>query len=151
MTELSVSGQDLHELVRSRLAERDIRYTGGRREVVKAMLRATGPRSAADLCDRIDGVPLSSLYRTLTVLDEVGVVQKHHDADGVARFELAEWLAGHHHHVVCLGCGLVEDVELGAESERLLDEVASELARSAGFGLEGHVLEVEGLCAGCRT
>lgn len=144
-----MSQADMHEMIRRRLAEHDIRYTGGRRAVIEAIEGSNGPQSAAELDQRITSVPLSSIYRTLLVLEEVGVLRKHHDADGLARFELAEWLAGHHHHVVCVGCGMVEDVELAKRAERVLDDLAEDLAQRAGYRLAGHVLEVEGTCRNC--
>lgn len=118
--------------------------------MIRALQRATGPQSASELHRRLRSVPLSSIYRTLTVLDEAGVLQKHHDAGGLARFELAEWLAGHHHHVVCRECGAVEDVELSSDAEKILDELAGGLGRQAGYRVDGHVLEVEGSCGVCR-
>lgn len=141
---------ELHEAVRRRLAEHHIRYTTGRQSVVTALVRLDGPESAADLHRRMN-VPLSSLYRSLTVLDETGVLEKHHDADGLARFELAEWLTGHHHHLVCVDCGTVEDVELDPAAEELLERLAVQAARASGYHQTGHNLEVEGLCQSCRT
>lgn len=143
-------GTELHEFVRRRLAERDVRYTTGRQALITTLVRLTGPESAADLHQLVN-VPLSSLYRSLTVLDEAGVLEKHHNADGLARFELAEWLTGHHHHLVCVDCGEVEDVELAADEETLIDELAAAVAEKTGFQMTGHNLEVEGICAACRT
>jgi Fe2+ or Zn2+ uptake regulation protein len=151
MAASQLSASDIHDEVRRRLAENEARYTGGRHAVIKALQRVNGPQSAADLHKRVESVPLSSLYRSLTVLDEAGVLRKHHDIDGLARFELAEWLTGHHHHVVCVDCGVVEDVELNQKAETMLDELAALLADAAGYELGGHVLEVEGLCGTCRT
>lgn len=145
----SIETTELHESVRRRLAEHEIRYTSGRRAVVTTMVRLAGPESAAELHRRMD-VPLSSLYRSLTVLDEAGVLVKHHDAGGLARFELAEWLSGHHHHLVCIDCGAVEDVELSQGNESALERLASAMAAGAGYDLTGHNLEVEGLCPQCR-
>lgn len=145
----SIETTELHESVRRRLAEREIRYTSGRKAVVTTMVRLAGPESAAELHRRMD-VPLSSLYRSLTVLDEAGVLVRHHDADGLARFELAEWLSGHHHHLVCIHCGAVEDVELSDRNERTLQRLASAMSIEAGYDLTGHNLEVEGLCQQCR-
>jgi Fur family transcriptional regulator, ferric uptake regulator len=151
MAGTKISPSDVHEEVRSRLATHEIRYTGGRQAVIKALQRVNGPQSAADLHKRVKSVPLSSLYRSLTVMDEAGVLRKHHDADGLARFELAEWLTGHHHHVVCVECGKVEDVELDKKAEKMLDQLAETLATAAGYQLDGHVLEVEGVCGSCQT
>jgi Fur family ferric uptake transcriptional regulator len=142
---------EIHDVVKRRLAEHDVRYTGGRRAVVVAMHQSSGPRSAAELAERLEDVPLSSLYRTLTILDDAGVVERHHDAEGVARFELAEWIAGHHHHVVCQMCGLVEDVDVDAASEIAVAELVGRLAERAGFEAKSHVLEVVGVCARCRS
>ncbi|CAN5900968.1 Fur family transcriptional regulator [soil metagenome] len=150
MSTATMKPAELHESVRRCLAERDIRYTNGRRVVVTTMVRLGGPESAAELHRRMSGIPLSSLYRSLTVLDEAGVLDKHHDLDGLARFELAEWLTGHHHHLVCLDCGTVEDVELNDEAEALLDRLAGQLAADAGYEVAGHNLEVEGVCRSCQ-
>lgn len=140
---------ELHESVRRHLAEREIRYTRGRQSIITTLLRLAGPESAADLHGRVD-VPLSSLYRSLTVLDEAGVLVRHHDADGLARFELAEWLTGHHHHLVCVSCGTVEDFEPGEGAEAKLADLARRVGEEAGYNVTGHNLEVEGLCRQCR-
>jgi Fe2+ or Zn2+ uptake regulation protein len=146
-----MSDSEIDEVIKRRLAERDVRYTGGRRSVVRAMHQSSGPRSAAELAERLEDVPLSSLYRTLTILDEAGVVERHHDPGGVARFELAEWIAGHHHHVVCQVCGLVEDVDVDAAAEIAVSELVGRLAERAGFEAKSHVLEVLGVCSRCRS
>ncbi|MDP3983555.1 MAG: Fur family transcriptional regulator [Acidimicrobiia bacterium] len=142
---------DIQREIRQHLNDRDIRYTTGRRAVIKALQRAGGPRSAAELRARLRSVPLSSLYRSLAVHEGAGILRKHHDADGLARFELAEWLGGHQHHLVCSDGGLMEDVELGEESELALDQLAARIANSQNYQLAGHVIEVEGICPGCRS
>lgn len=145
----TATSAELHEAVRRHLADRHIRYTTGRQSVVTALVKVDGPESAAELHDRMR-VPLSSLYRNLTVLDEAGVLERHHDADGLARYELAEWLGGHHHHLICVDCGTVEDVELGEDAETTLDEIARRAARRSGYRATGHNLEIEGVCPSCR-
>jgi Fur family ferric uptake transcriptional regulator len=142
---------DLHDAVRRRLAEDDVRYTGGRKAIVAALGTAGGPQSAADLHRLVAGVPLSSLYRSLTVLDEAGVLKRNHDADGLARFELAEWLGGHHHHITCVECGAVEDVRLEGEEERLLAAVIQAMGDRTGYIVRDHELELEGACPSCRS
>jgi Fur family ferric uptake transcriptional regulator len=148
--EVDVRSADLHEAVRRRLADHRVRYTRGRQSVVTALVRLEGPEPAADLHRRMN-LPLSSLYRSLTILDEAGVLEKHHDADGLARFELAEWLTGHHHHLVCVNCGTVEDVQIDRRSEEVLERLARRAAEEAGYQQTGHNLEVEGLCQTCQA
>lgn len=94
-------------------------------------------------------MPLSSIYRTLAVLAEHGVASPHHSRDGVTRYELAEPLQDHHHHVVCLACGRIEDVELDRQAETRLRELAAQVAGAASYSVSDHSLEIEGLCAEC--
>ena len=145
----AVASQELHEEVRRRLAEHDIRYTGGRQAVVRTLQRVEGPQSAADLHKRVRSIPLSSLYRSLMVLADVGILSKHHDSDGLARFELAEWLMGHHHHMVCTSCGRVEDIEPSSDVETAIRRLIDDLASSVDYQVEDHVLEVSGICPAC--
>lgn len=136
--------------IRERLTVRGIRYTSGRQAVVGELQASGGPLSAAEIGDRLSGqVPVSSLYRSLAVLEEVGVLQTYHAGGGVTRYELAEWLNGHHHHLVCMTCGRVEDMEISASFEQRLDGLAREVASDSGFRPTGHTLEIEGRCRFC--
>jgi len=137
--------------IEEKLAETGVRYTTGRRHVVAALERVDGPRSAAELHQELGGeVPVSSVYRTLAVLEEAGVVEPHHGARGITRYEMAEWLAGHHHHLVCVECGTVEDIELPERLEGELERLVGEVSGLASFSAGGHALEVDGRCARCR-
>lgn len=118
--------------------------------MVTSIQMASGPRTAAQLLAMsTHSVPASSLYRTLVVLEGCDVVRKHHGADGTARYELAESLTGHHHHVVCVACGAVEDVVVSKPQEARLHDIVGSLGAQAGFRILDHVLEVEGVCPDC--
>jgi Fe2+ or Zn2+ uptake regulation protein len=141
---------EIHELVKRRLSETGIRYTSGRRAVVTALQMASGPRTAAELpSGSASLLPTSSVYRTLSLFEDKGILKKHHGPHGVARYELAEWLTGHHHHVVCVACGAIEDIEVPERAENELHSIASVLGSRAGFRVLDHVLEVEGVCQKC--
>jgi Fe2+ or Zn2+ uptake regulation protein len=147
-----VTPADIERLVGGRLGEQEVRFTAARRLVVRTLGEASGPLAAGDLHDRLrDDVPLSSLYRTLSVLEDSGVVDRHHDTEGVARYELAEWLSGHHHHLVCTACGAVDDVSIGPEMEREIRTFVTDLAAGHGWTATGHRIDVEGVCPSCRT
>lgn len=139
----------LDRQVESRLREQNVRYTRGRRAVIDALVTSDGPKSAAELDDLLSGLPLSSLYRTLGVLEDAGVVAPHHGTRGVTRYEIADWLRGHHHHVVCVDCGAVEDIEIPAEDESLLDGLIRGVSRSVSFHPIDHSLEIVGRCSNC--
>lgn len=134
----------------SRLAAHEIRYTKGRRQVIRTLVKAEGPRSASELHkDLSEAVPLSSLYRSLSVLTRAGILSTHHGTGGVIRYELAEWLMGHHHHLVCDTCGTIDDIELPEDSESALNEVVSRATRFRDFVATGHSLEIAGRCTSC--
>jgi len=137
--------------VAARLGEHDVRYTRGRQTVVATLAGADGPRSAAELHDEVGGdLPLSSIYRSLAVLEEAGVLAPHHGMKGLTRYELAEWLRGHHHHLICIECGSVEDVAVADRHEVDVDRIVNEISGAASFTPFNHALEIEGRCARCR-
>lgn len=145
-----MSSATIHRQVERRLLDQDIRYTKGRRAVVEALAEADGPRSAAELTDTLDAeIPLSSVYRTLTVLHDADVVVPHLATKGLARYELAEWLTGHHHHLVCVECGRVEDVDVSHDQEQRVHELVEAIAAGSSFRADNHALEIEGRCARC--
>lgn len=145
-----MTNSNLHRQIQERLAQHDIRYTSGRRVVVKALATANGPRSAAELHADLDrAVPLSSLYRTLSVLEEAEVVIPHFASKSLARYELAEWLTGHHHHLVCIECGTVDDIDVPTDFESQVDELVSVISSTVSFLPTNHALEIEGRCARC--
>jgi Fe2+ or Zn2+ uptake regulation protein len=118
--------------------------------VVSALAESDGPRSAAELNERMGStIPLSSLYRTLAVLEDAEIVSPHFATKGLARYELAEWLTGHHHHLVCIECGTVEDIEIPAHYEKQVNVLVNDIAAEASFTATNHALEIEGRCERC--
>lgn len=137
---------------RRQLEQRQMRYTAARRAVLEALEGSSGPQSAAELADRLgSAIPLSSLYRTLSVLEEAAVVERFHDVAGVARYELAEWLTGsHHHHMTCIVCGSTRDLALPSDLETSIAAIAVAVGERFGFRVDGHRLDLQGVCATCQ-
>ncbi len=141
-----------HRQVESRLGDSNVRYTAGRRAVVDVLGEAEGPMSAAEIHQRLSGtVPLSSVYRSLAVLEEAGVLIPHFAVKGLTRYELAEWLRGHHHHLVCIDCGAVEDVTLPQPMEAEMDRIVRDIGGLTRFDAVNHSLEIEGRCPKCAA
>jgi Fe2+ or Zn2+ uptake regulation protein len=137
--------------VEKRLREHAVRYTAGRRAVVSALSTADGPKSASEMHTQIgSSVPLSSLYRSLAVLEQAGVVVPHYGAKSLTRYELAEWIAGHHHHVICIECGAVEDIAIPEPYETEVRKIVEDVSSLVAFTPVGHALEIEGRCSRCR-
>jgi len=135
--------------IAARLAEHGVRFTIARRRVVGALGRLDGPRSASELHGDLGDIPLSSVYRSLAVLEDAGVLAPHHGTRGITRYELAEWLTGHHHHLTCVECGAVDDVHLSPAVEGTLQGAVHGITMAAGFRPRGHTLDIEGVCARC--
>jgi Fe2+ or Zn2+ uptake regulation protein len=142
---------DLDRITSSRLKEDGQRYTESRRQLVDVLARARQPLTIPEILERAGGLPQSSVYRNLAVLERARVVQRLVTSDEWARFELAEDLTEHHHHLVCLGCGLVRDFTVSARLERSIERALETVAADAGFVLDHHRLDLVGRCAACAS
>lgn len=90
------------------------------------------------------GIGYATVYRTLKLFADAGIANEIHFGDGQTRYEhLSE--GEHHDHLVCSRCGAIEEFE-NETIEKLQDEVA----RTHGFLIETHKLELYGLCEKCR-
>ena len=141
---------EVHRVIRDRLAERDQRYTGGRRALIEILIESAAPLTLPELLDRSTGLSQSSAYRNLAVMEEAGVVRRLVHRGDHAHYELAEDLTEHHHHLICESCGTISDVTLGEGLERSLDDAFEAVARAAGFSARHHAIDVYGVCADCR-
>jgi Fur family transcriptional regulator, ferric uptake regulator len=141
---------DLHSLAEQRLRRVDQRYTSGRRAIVGLLASAGHPVSISDIAESLPGLPRSSAYRHLVDLQAAGLVRRVAASDEFTRFELAEDLTEHHHHLLCLNCGKVTDVTLPPSSEQSVASAIGQLADCEGFQVHSHRLDVLGVCASCR-
>jgi Fe2+ or Zn2+ uptake regulation protein len=82
-------------------------------------------------------------------MEEAGVVRRLAHGGDHARYELAEELTEHHHHLICETCGSVSDVVFDSQIESALDVALVRLGRAAGFVARGHTIDVYGVCADC--
>lgn len=108
------------------------------RVAVLEALAAERHQSLEGIRGRCPRVGLVTVYRTLDLFSELGIVRRLDLGDG-ARYELA---ADHHHHLICESCGGIEEFdECPLDPERL--------PIRSGFQVRAHSLEVYGRCAGC--
>jgi len=133
------------------LARRGLRLTGPRRAVIDALIEGAAPLTVAEIHRRLRAarVNLVSVYRTLRLLMDLGFVRLADESRGTQRFELAEAYTGHHHHLVCQGCGQVEDVEGCWLEDKMLEALNRRLRRARRFRVLAHELKLLGLCRGC--
>lgn len=139
----------LHDDIGLRLAALDQRYTRLRRLLVDTLASSARPLTIPEILAAAPELPQSSAYRNLTILMDAGVVQRVSGTDDYGRFELAEELAGHHHHLVCGGCGKVEDLAPSEQLERALSDTARSVAKRQGYRVTEHRFDLLGLCPAC--
>lgn len=140
---------DVLDTASTRLRDVGQRLTPSRRALVEALVDAPGPLTIPAIRDRRPELAQSSAYRNLVVLEEAGIVHRVIGTDEFARWELAEDLSGHHHHLVCARCGRVDDVPAAAGLERSLAAAAAEITRTTGFVTQHHRIDLVGLCRDC--
>jgi Fur family ferric uptake transcriptional regulator len=141
--------EQLHDDVRRRLAAAGQRYTDGRQALVSALATAQRPLTLRDIASAIPEVPQSSAYRNLEALREGGVVVRISAGGDRAHFELAESLLGHHHHLICVLCGTIEDMHIDGALEAEVDRALTGAAGAAGFRPLRHSLDLYGECSDC--
>lgn len=137
--------------VAARLARNGQRLTEGRRVIVDTLSSADRPMTIPDLLGASGALAQSSAYRNLAVLETAGVVVKVVSTDEWVRYELAEDLTGHHHHLICGQCGAVVDIMVPVEIEAGLDRELGRVAHDKGYELHHHRLDLIGTCPSCRT
>ena len=145
-----MTGPDVHDIAATRLRRNDQRYTAGRRQLVTLLVEGEGPLTIPQILAADPSLAQSSVYRNLSVLEEAAVVVRIVTSDDFARYELAEDLTEHHHHLICATCGDVADFSLAPAVEADLDGALRRAARRARFAVDHHRLDLVGVCAGCR-
>ncbi len=132
----------LESLARN-LESRGHRVTPSRLAVIAAVLQQSDHFTMDDLLRRCRGAGRATVFRTMRLLTDMGVVCRVLLEDGSLHYRLSR--RGHHHHLVCLGCGGVQDLD-----ECAVGGLVRQLSRSSGYEIEGHWLEFYGHCAACR-
>jgi Fur family transcriptional regulator, ferric uptake regulator len=141
---------DLHEVVAARLRRVGQRYTKNRQGLVDVLAACEQPVTIHQVLERDPSIPQSSAYRNIAVLEQAGAVHRIVTADDFARFELAQDLTEHHHHLICSSCGEVTDFTLPSAFEGELGTRLDRAARRRGFSPTDHRLDVLGTCERCR-
>jgi Fur family ferric uptake transcriptional regulator len=129
------------ELLRSQ----GLRMTPQRRAIVAEVMRTQGHISPTTIARKVQGempgVNASTVYRTLTLLEEVGVLQHSHLETG-AEYHRSE--EAHHIHLTCARCGRDDELSLGEA-----DSLSALIARHHGFAADLTHFAITGLCAQC--
>jgi Fur family transcriptional regulator, ferric uptake regulator len=121
--------------------EKELKMTGQRRVIARVLSDASDHPDVEELYRRasaLDGrISVATVYRTVRLLEEKGILERRDFGGGRARYEPTEH--GHHHHLIDVDSGRVVEFE-DAEYERVLQAIAAQL----GFDLVSHRLELFG-------
>jgi Fe2+ or Zn2+ uptake regulation protein len=134
-------------ILRETIKKRGYRLTPARAAILATLVDSGGHVSADELVEKVNGearcVSRMTVYRTLELLQELGLIRPVYLGTGAAHYILLD--KGHHHHLVCSNCGRVFEFDTC---------VVAEISRVVGerfdFEIQGHLLEVYGMCPTCK-
>lgn len=130
------------------LHQKGLRMTSQRKLVMSVLKQSATPLSAQSIHQRVldqnKEIGLASVYRTLTLLTDLGLIRRVHDHEDCQGYVLAS--PGHHHHLVCRQCGRAVEFS-GADD---LSKFINLIEENTGFTIEEHLLQFYGVCPECQ-
>ena len=138
------SGRERTRVLRQ-LSERGFRETAARRAIVETVLNTDGQFTARQLHEELArwGVGRATVFRTLDLLVELGVLNRLHTDDRCSSYIVCA--DQHHHHLVCERCGAVQEI-----SDARVERAVRTMAVESGFRAREHHLEIVGACRDCQ-
>jgi Fe2+ or Zn2+ uptake regulation protein len=120
------------------------RLTPARRAIAEAVVAQRRPFTSEQIVAACPGVGRASVYRMLELLLSLGAVARVVRSDGRSMYITSA--PGHWHYLICVDCG--RTVPFAACPVR---DLAKRLEVESGYEIEGHLLEMFGICPGCRV
>ena len=131
------------------LSDSGHRVTGSRRAVAEVLADAEGPLSHQTVLERgrvlHPELGLVTVYRTLDLFAELGLTRRVHREDGCSSCMPSS--AGHHHALLCTGCGAAVEFPCTDDIADLVAKVES----ATDFEVHSHLLQLSGVCSECRA
>ncbi len=130
------------------LQENGFRMTASRKAIIGTLVASDGHMSADELADLVHrdrpGVGRMTVYRTLDLLSDLGLIRPVYQGSAAVHYILMD--NGHHHHMVCSRCHRVVEFD-----QCVLNEIEETVSRHYKFEIQGHFLEIFGLCPECHA
>ncbi|MFH1283482.1 MAG: transcriptional repressor [bacterium] len=133
------------------------RLTVSRESIFTVLSKSDEHLSAEDIYLEVHmmhpNIGLTTVYRTIDLLVQAGIVFKYDFGDGRTRYELAEGAGKkeHHHHLVCTECGRIIDYTDFADVEvDLIKKTEDGLSKKYNFEIKSHILQFSGICYKCK-
>lgn len=135
------------DILKTVVSKQGYRLTAARQAIIEALVQCDGHITADDLAVKVKEqapqVGRMTVYRTLELLCELGLIRPIYQGTGAAHYILMT--TGSHHHLICNRCHHVIEFD-----DCLADELTQQLAERFNFSIQSHLLEINGLCAACR-
>jgi Fur family transcriptional regulator, ferric uptake regulator len=135
------------------------RITEGRKAILEVLMEDPNRHwSAEDIYLRVlethPAIGLTSIYRTLEILTNMGIVTKFDFGDGRSRYEILEGEESenhhHHHHLICTRCNLIINYNDFIDEEvELLKKTEKGLSQKYNFNIKSHIIHFHGICEKC--
>jgi Fe2+ or Zn2+ uptake regulation protein len=138
VTALSETGELVGDL-----REQGFKITTPRYRVIEWLAARDGNFTAEELAGDLAAVGRATVYRTLKLLLDQGLVCKVVLGDGGVAYRMSHKV--HHHHLVCLGCGATEDIGRCG-----VDDVIATVRDATDYDVVGHRIEIYGICPSCK-
>ncbi|HTX21358.1 MAG TPA: Fur family transcriptional regulator [Candidatus Aquilonibacter sp.] len=134
--------------LKNRLRGQARKFTGPRAAILEILRAHPHPLTNREIFSEMPQhrCDLATIYRSMHLLEKMGMVKRFDFGDGVARFELVgENDDGHHHHLVCTKCNEVVEIE-----ECFPERIEKRIAAKNRFKSVTHKLEFFGICPACQ-
>lgn len=142
---MTVVKEELKEALEM-LKNTGVRITPQRHAILEYLVESMTHPTADDIYKALEGkfpnMSVATVYNNLRVFKEVGLVKELTYGDASSRFD---YVTSQHYHVICENCGKIVDFPYGG-----LEKLEEEAAKTTGFVINSHRLEIYGVCPECH-
>jgi Fur family ferric uptake transcriptional regulator len=142
------SDKEKEERLSRYMAEHGLKSTRQRSMIIDSFFALGGHLSVEELWSRVrqedTKVSVATVYRTMKLLSDCGLAHARNFGDGQTRYEAAVG-RDHHDHLICTRCGQIIEFE-----NNRIEQLQEAVARSHGFKVLSHKMELYGLCVDCQ-
>ncbi len=123
----------------SLVKESGAKLTNPRRQILEKLIKFNRPLTLKEIHNKCKNINFASVYRSIKLFYELGIVNEINFADNKIRYELTN--KKHHHHIICSECGEIKELPIC---------ILSEIETLTDYKITKHNLEFMGLCPKCK-
>jgi Fur family ferric uptake transcriptional regulator len=137
------------DILRRELKKRGQRITYQRELILKIFMESENSHFGAEeiyrlLLEKRSRISKATVYRTLSLLADFGILNKIEFGDGIVRYELASFNGKSHNHLICKICGKVVEFE----SDKI-DELIETISKETKYKIDNYQVKFYGICPDC--